>query len=183
MVSVKAHTDPRISEMPGMRILKKSLDERYIRIVFRVSLWFKAAFAATEIIGGIIAFFVSRQFLVQVADAITQGEMKEDPTDLIANYLRHAVHHFSGSTRHFTAVYLLAHGVIKLWLVVGLLRMRLWYYPTALVVFSLFVVYQCYRFSHTHSPMLLLITAVDLVVIGLTWHEYRYLRRNRTDPA
>jgi len=29
----------------------------------------------------------------------------------------------------------------------------------------------------------LLITALDLVVIGLIWHEYRYLRRSGTDPA
>lgn len=169
--------------MSGMRSFNRFLGERYIRIVFRVSLWFKAVFAATEIVGGIIAFFISRQFLVQVANAITQGELNEDPTDLVANYLRHAVHHFSVSTRHFTAIYLLAHGVIKLWLVVGLLRLRLWYYPTALVVFSLFVIYQLYRYSHTHSPALLFVTAVDLVVIGLTWHEYRYLRRNRTHPG
>jgi len=165
--------------MPGMQALKKYLSERYIRIAFRVSLWFKAVFAGTEIVGGVIAFFISRQFLVQVANTITQGELNEDPTDLVANYLRHAAHHFSVGTRHFTAIYLLAHGIIKLWLVIGLLRMRLWYYPTALVVFSLFIVYQLYRFSHTHSVALLFVTAVDLVVIGLTWHEYRYLRRNR----
>jgi len=166
-----------------MRILKKFLEERYVGIAFRVSLWFKAAFAAIEITGGMIAFFVTRQFLIQVANAVTQGELNEDPNDFFANYLYHAVHHFSLSTRYFTAIYLLAHGIIKLWLVVGLLRMRLWYYPTALVVFSLFIAYQIYRFSHTHSLALLFITAVDLVVIGLTWHEYRYLRRSRTDSA
>ena len=77
----------------------------------------------------------------------------------------------------FAAVYLLGHGVIKLWLIIGLLREKLWYYPTALVVFGLFIVYQLYRYSFTHSIWLLLITIVDLVVIGLTWHEYRYLRR------
>lgn len=162
-----------------MRFLKKFISERYIRTVFRISLWIKAVFAVTEIVGGVIAFFISRQFLVQVASTITQGELNEDPSDLVANYLRHAAHHFSVSTRHFTAIYLLVHGIIKLWLVVGLLRLRLWYYPTALIVFSLFVVYQLYRFSHTHSLTLLFITAVDLVVIALTWHEYRYLRNNR----
>jgi len=167
----------------GMRLFKKTLDDRYVRIVFRVSLWSKAVFAAIEIVGGIVAIFVTRQFLVQAANAITQGELNEDPNDFLANHLLHAVHHFSVGTRYFTAVYLLAHGIIKLWLVVGLLRMRLWYYPTALVVFSLFVVYQLYRFSHTHSPALLFVTAVDLVVIGLTWHEYRFLRRSRMAPG
>jgi uncharacterized membrane protein len=38
-------------------------------------------------------------------------------------------------------------------------------------------VYQLYRFSLSHSLWLVLITLVDLVVIALTWQEYRYVRR------
>ena len=83
----------------------------------------------------------------------------------------------SVSTRHFAALYLLSHGAIKLWLILGLLREKLWYYPTAMVIFGLFIAYQLYRFSFTHSVFLLLITVIDLVVIALTWHENMYLRR------
>jgi uncharacterized membrane protein len=70
-----------------------------------------------------------------------------------------------------------ADELAELWLIVGLLRQKLWYYPVAIVVFSLFAVYQLYRFAFSHSVWWLLITAVDLIVIGLTWHEYKYLRR------
>lgn len=94
----------------------------------------------------------------------------------MANYFLHAAQSLSVSTQHFAALYLVSHGAIKLWLIIGLLRKRLWYYPTALVVFGFFITYQLYRFSFTHSPSLLFITAVDVVVIVLTWHEYRYLR-------
>jgi len=59
------------------------------------------------------------------------------------------------------------------------LRGKLWYYPVSLVVFSLFIVYQLYRYSYTQSIWLLFITAVDIVVIVLTWHEYRFLQRSR----
>ena len=52
-----------------------------------------------------------------------------------------------------------------------------WYYPIAIIVFILFVAYQIFRFQITHSIWLLAITAVDAVVIALTWHEYWYLRR------
>ncbi|MHB8348487.1 MAG: DUF2127 domain-containing protein [Acidiferrobacterales bacterium] len=159
------------------------LSERTIHFVFRVILWVKGLFALTEIAGGVTAFFVRRQFLVGVASAITQGELAEDPHDLIANFLLHSAEHLSISTQQFTAYYLLSHGLVKLWLIVGLLRERLWYYPTALVVFGLFILYQLYRFDSTHSPWLLLITVIDLVVIALTWHEYRFrgrtLGRNR----
>lgn len=158
-------------------ITKKLLSERSIHLAFQVSLWIKGLFALTEIAGGVIAFFVTRQFLVELASTITQGELAEDPHDLVANFLLHSAEHLSVSAQHFTAYYLASHGVVKLWLIVGLLRERLWYYPTAIVIFGLFILYQLYRFNATHSPWLLVITVIDLVVIVLTWHEYRYLGR------
>lgn len=152
-------------------------DERTIWHLFEVSLWIKAGFAAIEVLGGITAYFLSHDFLVHVASVITQGELAEDPHDLVANYLLHATERLSIGTQHFAAVYLFAHGAIKLWLVIGLLRRRLWYYPTALALFAIFIAYQVYRFTFTHSVWLLVVTAVDLVVVALTWHEFRYLRR------
>ena len=111
-------------------------------------------------------------------DRLTREELLEGPRDFIANQIFQSAQHFSLSTRNFTALYLLSHGVFKLWLIIGLLRSRLWYYPAAAGVFGLFIVYQLYRFSLTHSLWLVLITAVDGVVIVLTWLEYRYLKRS-----
>nr|WP_258171938.1 DUF2127 domain-containing protein [Burkholderia contaminans] len=48
-----------------------------------------------------------------------------------------------------------------------------------MIVFGLFIGYQVYRFTFTHSVWLLLVTALDIVVIALTWHEYRYLRNGQ----
>lgn len=152
------------------------LEEKYVRIAFEVSLLLKGVFAAAEILAGMGAYFVTQQFLLRVVERITREELLEDPRDFIANYLFQLAQHFSLSTRNFAAAYLLSHGVVKLWLIVGLLRRKLWYYPVALVTFGLFIAYQLYRYSFTHSFWLLVITAVDGVVIALTWHEYRYLR-------
>ena len=160
----------------------KWLDEKRIHLIFQVSLWLKGAFALFEIAGGVLAYLVPQQFLLNLAAVLTRHELAEDPHDVIANYLLHAAQHYSVGTREFTAIYLVSHGLTKLWLIVGLLRERLWYYPTALVVFGLFIAYQVYRFSHTHSAFLLLITALDVLVIVLTWHEYRFLRRHANLP-
>jgi uncharacterized membrane protein len=46
-------------------------------------------------------------------------------------------------------------------------------------VFALFIAYQAYRFTYTHSVWLLLVTALDILVIALTWREYTYLRSKR----
>lgn len=159
---------------------RRLLDERNIRLAFRASLVLKAAFAVAEILAGVGAYFVTQQLVFKVVERITRRELLEDPRDFIASYLLQSAQHFSVSARNFTAAYLLSHGVIKLWLIAGLLRERLGYYPVAIAIFGLFIVYQLYRFTLTHSLWLILITAVDVVVIGLTWHEYRYLGARRS---
>jgi uncharacterized membrane protein len=151
--------------------------EKTTHLLFQVTLLCKGVFAALEIVAGIGTYFVTQEFVLQAVARLTRVELLQGPHDVIANYLSASAQHFSLSTRNFTAAYLLTHGVVKLWLIVGLLRERVWYYPLAIAVFGAFIVYQLYRFSLSHSPWLVVITVVDLVVIALTWHEYRYLRR------
>lgn len=156
---------------------KGLLSEHNLHIAFEITLILKGLFALSEIIAGIGAYLVTPDFLLKIVETMTQGELVQDPDDFIANYLLHSAQHLSISTQHFAGLYLLSHGVVKLWLVVGLLRQKLWYYPTAIFVFGAFIAYQLYRFTLTHSVWLLLITAVDAIVIALSWHEYRFLRR------
>lgn len=158
--------------------LNKLLDEKKIHLVFDVTLWLKGAFAFSEILAGLAAYFVPQEFLIDLVYWVTTDEFGETKHDLVSNFLLQGVEHLSVGAKTFAAIYLLAHGVVKLWLIVGLLRQKLWYYPISLIVFALFIVYQLYRYSYTQSIWLLFITAVDVVVIVLTWHEYRFLQRS-----
>ena len=151
--------------------------EHTYRLVFRVSLLFKGVFSVLEIIGGIGAYFIEQTFLLHVVTTLTQEELTEDPNDWLAHMLMQSAQSLSLSGQHFAALYLLTHGLIKTYLIIGLLRERLWYYPAAIIAFGAFVVYQVFRFHVTHSLWLLVLTVVDIVVIVLTWHEYRFLRR------
>jgi uncharacterized membrane protein len=159
-----------------MRADNSILSEKNIHLIFEVSLWLKGLFAFSEIVAGIAAYFVSRQFLLSLVLWVAKDEFAEDPHDIVANFLLHTVQHLSVGIQTFASIYLLAHGVIKLWLIVGLLRRKLCYYPVAIIVFVFFIVYQLYRYTFTHSIWLVAITVLDILVIGLTWHEYRYLR-------
>jgi len=155
------------------------IPERYLHLAFRVALWIKGAFALGELASGSLFFFIGHDAVVDWATDVTHGELAEDPDDLIATLLLRSAHHLSASSQHFLGVYLAAHGIVKLALVAGLLRSMLWMYPAAIAVFAAFVAYQLYRFAGSHSPWLLVLTAIDLVVIVLTWHEYQYMRRAR----
>jgi len=77
------------------------------------------------------------------------------------------------------AIYLLSHGVIKMFAVIALLRKKLWGYPLSIAVFGGFIVYQIYRFTVTGGIGLIVLTIFDLVVIWLIWLEYRVVKLGR----
>ncbi|HKT96245.1 MAG TPA: DUF2127 domain-containing protein [Paraburkholderia sp.] len=162
-----------------MVALKTFFDKNKLHLLFELSLWFKAIFALSEIVSGLATWFVPQRLFLTLVLWVTKDEFAEDPHDLVANFLLHTVQHLSVGTQKFAAAYLLGHGAIKLWLIAGLLRERLWYFPTSIIAFGLFIAYQIYRYTFTHSVWLLLITALDIVIIALTWHEYRLLRSVR----
>lgn len=158
-------------------IVKNLLEEKNIRKLFEISLICKGIFALLEIIGGIAIYFISEEWLLNYVYNFAQAEIIANPKNFIANHLLHWVETFSISSKHFAAFYLLSHGLVKLWLVAGLFRNKLWYYPTAIAIFGLFIIYQLYRFTFTYSISLMLITVLDVVIIILTWHEYRFLSK------
>ena len=163
--------------------LSKAFDEKNLHRAFEIGLILKGIFALLEILAGTVAYFISQNFLLNLVRTVFHEELEGDPHDFVVNFLIHSAQNFSVSTQHFASFYLLGHGVIKTVLIAGLLRGKLGYYPAAIVVFMLFVVYQIYRYSITYSIWLLLITLLDIVVIWLTWHEYRYMRQHRPAVA
>jgi len=148
------------------------MNERRVRQIFNISILLKGAHALIECIGGLSLAFVSTSTITSLVDSLTQEELIEDPNDYVAAHLLSLAQNFTIGTKHFYAVYLLSHGIIKVFLVIGLLRNKLWAYPVSLVVLGLFIVYQLYRFSYTHGFGLIVLTVFDVVVIGLIWHEY-----------
>lgn len=155
------------------------MDEQRIHQVFVISILLKGAHALIECAGGILLAVVSTSMISSFINLLTQEELVEDSHDLIATHLRTYAEHFSIGSKEFYAFYLLSHGIVKVFLVIGLLRNKLWAYLASLVVLGLFIIYQMYRFSYTHSLGLIALTVLDLIVMWLVWHEYRLLRHHR----
>ena len=153
------------------------MQENNIRRLFKVSVLLKAANAIAEIVGGTSLLFTGE--ITKVVSQMIQREFLEDPRDLVANVAQHYLPYFSGHSQSFAAFYLLSHGIIKIFLAVGLLRDKLWAYPAAIVFFILFILYQVYRYTYAPSSLLIFLTIFDLIVVALTWHEYKIVRRLR----
>ena len=140
---------------------------------FRISLYLKGLDGLLECLGGILLLLVNPDQIDRFARWLTQGELSQDPHDFIANHILKTAHSLTGASLVFGAVYLLAHGVVKLVLVVEVLRDHLWAYIGLISVTALFVIYQVYRLTDKFSISLTLLTLFDLLIIYLTQKEYR----------
>jgi uncharacterized membrane protein len=154
------------------------MNERRVHQVFLLSILLKGAHAVIECAGGLALALISTGTIARLVNLVTQEELIEDPNDILATHLLGWAQNFSVASKHFYAFYLLSHGVVKLLLVIGLLKGKLWSYPASLVVFGLFIIYQLYRFSYTHGAGLIALTVLDLLVMFLIWHEYNLVRRH-----
>jgi uncharacterized membrane protein len=141
--------------------------------VFTLGIWLKGFDGVLEMIGGVLLLVTSPTMLNRLVVALTQHELIEDPHDWLATTVRQAATQLSVSTQLFGSIYLMAHGLLKLVIVAGLWRGYRWAYPLAIGALSLFIAYQAYRLSYRFSVGLLVLTLFDIVIVGLTWREYR----------
>lgn len=163
---------------PDERQLENGKRTQLLHRVFRLGMIAKGVDGALELIGGLSLLLASPAAIRGTISFLVRGELKEDPTDLVANFL---VHH-TGTvihTRFSASAFLIVHGIVKLGLVGGLIRGRIWSYPVAIVVFTLFAIYQLFELTQQHSVFLGVATILDIVVILLVAAEYRHVRSTR----
>jgi uncharacterized membrane protein len=151
--------------------------------VFEIGIIAKGLNGLAELVGGLLLLFVTPSSIHHLVALLTQGELSEDPHDLVAHYLLHTANGLTGSAVLFGAIYLLTHGAVKIVLVIALLLNKLWAYPCLIVVLLVFIGYQLYRIALDPSAGLIALTIFDAVIVALTWREYRRLRQNADDRS
>lgn len=157
-----------------MNPIKKFWVEKTWHNLFEIGVFLKGINGIFEIIVGSLILFVNKNYVMSKFFLLTRAELAKDPNDKVINFIAHFLQNLSNDARLFAAAYVLAHGVINLFLAIQLFRNKLHAYLVSMSLMFLFVVYQIYRISHTHSKALIAITVFDILFIMLTAHEYRY---------
>ena len=152
-------------------------EKRIFHDAFDISVYLKLANATLEILGGFIFLFEEPSKINSLILRLTQHELIQDPKDLVANFLRHQAASLTISGEIFTALFLLSHGIIKVFLLVALLKRKLWAYPTAIAVFLGFIAYQLYQYSVGGNIWLIALSVLDLAVVILTLVEYNNIKK------
>ena len=158
--------------------MKNIIREKYIHDAFEISILLKGFLAILETIGGIILLFLNKNYFLTLILNLTHDELVDGSNHFVISYIIQHLQNLTISTQHFTSLYLLSHGAIKLFLIVGLFKKKYWVYPTAITIFSIFTIYQFYLIYIGPSLSVFAITILDLIMIALTYYEWSHFRKS-----
>lgn len=153
--------------------MREMVSKKRTRLIFNIAILLKGVHAVLEISGSIAIFFISRDFVLRGISVIMQGEISEDSRDFFAQYMIQIGSHFTASSQHFVALYLLSHGLVNGFLAINLLKEKPWIFPVSFLVYGFLIAYQIFRLSIAYSPILFLFTIFDIFVVWFVWLEYR----------
>ncbi|GAA4190812.1 DUF2127 domain-containing protein [Gryllotalpicola kribbensis] len=151
--------------------------ERLLDLVFLIGVVVKGIDGLFEFAAGAVLLFVTPGQILGATRALFAHELAQDPGDLIATSALHGAAQLDSAAAAFLAAYLLVHGAVKLAVVIALLLGSRRVYPWALLVLVLFLVFQVYELFTAPGAGVGILTALDAVIIWLTWREWR---RGRT---
>jgi uncharacterized membrane protein len=155
------------------------LPEKDYHELFRIGILVKAADGCIEMCAGVFFYFVGYTTINTFFFSAFHEEIVENPRDAFWQFFINQWHAISLSGHAFWGLLFMAHGAIKMLLSIALLKNKLWAYPTAAAVFTLFVGYEIYSLTNQPSLFLWLITIFDAIVVILILHEYRHIKKSR----
>lgn len=152
-------------------------EQKYINQIFKWTLLLKFFNSLWQISLGFLIFF--DKDLKESIFTLTTNRLVKHPNSRVAPFIQHILPGITHNTEIFIAIYFLVQGVLKIFLIAGLLRKKMWVYPLSMYVFLAFTFYQIYRFTHTHSPFLILLSTLDIITILVIEHKYKHFSQTK----
>jgi uncharacterized membrane protein len=146
--------------------------ENVLHQIFEFGVVIKGINGVWETLSGLLILFLSKATLDNLFYFLASKEMLEDPNDLFIRFSIKFLENLSHNTQIFIAIYILAHGILNLFLAIQLYRDKIWAYLATVSVMVVFIFYQMHRVLLYHSLVLIIITIFDILFIFLTLHEY-----------
>ncbi len=128
-------------------------------------MWWRIFYGTMRIILGIWLLNLIDMPLSDLLHSLMSHELVEDPNDLLYRILNSFLQLHPLSVTYFLSASLLRH--------------KLWAFPVSLWLIALFLLYEVFRITQTHSLILLGLICVDSVIWWLIKDEWRKTRRRR----
>jgi uncharacterized membrane protein len=147
--------------------------EKYWYRFFEAGIVIKAINGAWEMASGFTLLVVSSASLNSAFLFVFRNELINDPHDYFIQILVDLFHHFTLQVKHIATFYLIAHGLMNIFIAYNLHLKRLRVYIFSIFFDFLLILYFFYLYSRNHSVMLIWFVIFNMIFILLTWHEYK----------
>ncbi|MGB3246530.1 MAG: DUF2127 domain-containing protein [Sulfitobacter sp.] len=142
---------------------------------FLVTILAKGSLGLAQIATAFAIFFGLTERLPSLFQSLIQTELAEDPNDFLLARIMSIVRALPNTDMTFYTYYFLVHGLLHIGVVAALLIGARWAYPVAVIVLFAFVIYQMLEWMAVGGTMLLVLSAIDMLVIVLTFAEWKRL--------
>lgn len=151
------------------------IEDTVLSDLFYIGMVWRIVYGSFKVLLGLALLHLHGRSLIDIFSLVMRHEIMQDPHDILVGFIRHWLAHSPAEVTYFLAAYFLFWGVVDIFLSVCILQRRLWAYPVTATLIALFIAYSCFRYTHTHSAVLLGIIVIDITVLVLIVREYRRL--------
>lgn len=141
-------------------------------LFFRIGMWWRILYGFLRLILGFVLLRLVGTPIADIFYKLMAHELIEDPRDFLMRAVSPLLQHLSFTVTYFLAAYLLFWGIIDILLSINLLKHKMWAFPVSIYLIGIFVLYEIYRFTHTHSLILACVIIIDMILIWLIRKEY-----------
>ena len=158
-------------------LLSHHEDKSFVHRAFWISLFIKGLDGALQLLGGLAVIFLEPGTLGNAYRWLTRFLFgKHDGNNPEADFIRVTAHSFHISVAVLVAIYLLVNGIIKVLLVYGLLKEKLWVFPAACAGFGIMFSLELYRLSVHFYWGIFILMCISVFVITMVILEWRKVK-------
>jgi uncharacterized membrane protein len=145
-------------------------------LLFRLSMWWRIFYGVLRIFLGITLLRMVGKPISHLIFALMSHEISGRKGDAVLEmlYKLFEIHQFTAS--YFIAGYFIFWGTVEIFLSICVLKGIKSAYPVTMGLIVLFICYGAFRFTHTHSLILLSILIIDFGILYLINNEYKKLK-------
>ena len=144
---------------------------------FKVGMWWRIIYGVFRIIIGVILLQHIDTPLSDLFFTLMRHEVAQDQADFFVNTVGSFLSHQTLTITYFAVIYLVVWGVVDIFFSVALLHHKAWAFSFSIYLIIGFIFYEIFRFTQTHSYMLIALIFVDLFVLYLIMRESTHYKK------
>lgn len=140
--------------------------------LFNAGMWWRIAYGVIRIVvASLLLHHIGTPLSDIFIDVVERVPSYHTPVHLVQ-----AIDQIHFVVTYYLAFYFLFWGALDIFLSVMLLQHQLWAFPISIYLIVIFIGYELFRFTHTHSKLLLAVIFMDVCIILIIQREYRKLQ-------